>query len=222
MDTLDPPQMPAEEELVEGCRRHDREAQRQVYLQTSPRVYGLLRRLTRSEDEAFDLAQETYLRAFTQIGQFDGRSSLATWICRIAINEALRFLRRAAAARTRQRLLGRARLREAGGPPGTARLDVEEALEALPAEDRVILLLRYHQGLGYRAIAAVIGCPEGTVASRLNRALQRLRARLRRDYGPQEDTTGAAHPTCGGASAAQKRQGCFVAGRLSPPGPQLP
>ena len=85
----------SEREMVEGCRRGDRQAQRDLYETTSDRVFGLLLRMTGSKDDAFDLSQETYLKAFSQIEKFEGRSSIATWLYRIAVNEALQFLRRA-------------------------------------------------------------------------------------------------------------------------------
>jgi hypothetical protein len=81
------------EELVEACRRGDPDAQRALYDATCDRVYRLLLRMTRNSQDAFDLAQETYLKAFTRIGQFDAAASVTTWLYRIAVNEALQFLR---------------------------------------------------------------------------------------------------------------------------------
>ncbi len=78
-----------ERQIVAGCKQGDREAQRQLYDLTSERIHRLMLRMTRSADDAFDLTQEAYMRAFTQIGQFDGRSSLGTWLYRIAVNQAL-------------------------------------------------------------------------------------------------------------------------------------
>ena len=75
-----------EQELVEGCWRQDRSAQRQLYELTSEKIHRLMLRMTRNADDAFDLAQDTYLRAFARMDRFDGRSSLATWLYRIAIN----------------------------------------------------------------------------------------------------------------------------------------
>ena len=78
-----------ESELVDGCRKGEREAQRELYARTCERIYALLLRMTRHPEDAFDLAQDTYLRAFARIGQFDGRSSLATWLYSIAVTQAL-------------------------------------------------------------------------------------------------------------------------------------
>ena len=95
-----------EQELVERCRRGDRSAEHEVYTRTADRIYRLLVRVTRSSDAALDLAQETYVRAFTRIGQFDGQSSFYTWLCRIAINEALQLLRRREIARAHRESVG--------------------------------------------------------------------------------------------------------------------
>jgi RNA polymerase sigma-70 factor (ECF subfamily) len=172
----------------------DREAQRTLYVRTSDRIYQLLLRMTGSHDTAFDLTQETYLRAFTRISQFDGRSSVATWLYRIGVTEALQLLRRA------KRIRGDLTDNDAEASVASAaeqsdlRLDVGTALAALDPTDRSVLLLRYQQGLDYRAIAEIVGCAEGTVASGLNRARQRLRQRLGKSYAPREETEPAKHP----------------------------
>ena len=67
-----------EQQLIALCRRGDRAARRELYDRTCERIYGLLLKLTRDPDDAFDLTQETYLRAFSNIDQFDAKSSLAT------------------------------------------------------------------------------------------------------------------------------------------------
>ena len=149
------------------------------------------------QDDAFDLAQETYLRGFTQIDQFDGRSSVATWLYRIAVNEALQFLRRTKTMRIKLQELAAQRSSGCGDEEAGARLDVEAALKALSETDRAVLLLRYQEGLDYRAIADVVGCAEGTVASRLNRARERMRGVLQESYGHSEATDVEVHPNSG-------------------------
>ena len=62
-------------------------------------------------------------------------------------------------------------------------MDMEQALSELSADDRTVLLLRYQEGLDYREMAGILECAEGTVASRLNRARDRLRGILRKSYG---------------------------------------
>jgi RNA polymerase sigma factor (sigma-70 family) len=183
-----------ESELVERCREGDREAQHELYARTSHRIYRLLERMTGNADAAFDLAQDTYLRAFTRISQFDGRSSIATWLYRIAVTQALQFLRRAKRMST-PLAADAGDLIQPSRHQQTTQLDVREALAALEPGDRAVLLLRYQEGLDYRAIAQALDCAEGTVGSRLSRARDRLRQFLGKDYAPAEEVRQPAHPT---------------------------
>jgi len=170
-------------ELVQRCREGDREAQRQLFDQTSPRIYGLLLRMTGDPDAASDLAQETYVKGLRRLDQFDGRSAVASWFYRIAVNEALQFRRRRQGERVRLQAAAQARPVETERTSSDLRLDVEGALARLAMDDRTILLLRYQEELDYRGIADVLDCEEGTVASRLSRARVRLREILRESYG---------------------------------------
>lgn len=189
-----------ERQLIAACQALDHDAQRRVYELTVDRVYRLVHRMVRNADDAFDLTQEIYVRVFTRINRFRADCSLTTWVYRIAVNEALAFMRR---NRTEDRYL-----RFSGGsdldPPVDAsredvRMDVQAALDQLVQEERTILLLRYDQGLDYRAIAQAVQCPEGTVASRLNRARQRLRAVLSKGHAAREENQPLAHPNDGKA-----------------------
>lgn len=184
-----------DEEIVERCKLGDRSAQQELYHRTVGRIHGLFIRMTNNEEDAFDLAQETYVRAFTHIGQFDGRSSVQTWLFRIALNESLQFLRRKKLRRkTLQSLAennGRQDSRE--DHSGDKRQDVENALKMLSPPDQMMLLLRYEQGMDYHTIADVVGCAEGTVASRLSRSRSRLLALLEPSYGIREERQAIKH-----------------------------
>ncbi len=185
-----------EAELVDRCRRADRDAQRELYARTHQRIYRVLLRMTRDEDAAFDLAQETYIRAFARIDQFDGRSAVSTWLYRIAVTEALQHLRREKRRNSRLREAAE----NAPQPPAQMglgrhadRLDVRDALDSLDDDDRLILLLRYQEDLDYNVIAEITGCAPGTVASRLHRARHRLREILDPGYGTREETSAEQH-----------------------------
>jgi RNA polymerase sigma-70 factor (ECF subfamily) len=199
-------------QLAERCRRGDRDAQRELYERTSERIYRLLLKLTRDPDRAFDLAQDTYVRAFTHMHQFDGQASLSTWLYRIAVNEALQFMRRAAAAQTSLRVIQKRAEAAVVEADAATKMDIEGVLAALPAEDRAVLLLRYQEGLDYAAIADITGCPVGTVGSRLNRARKRARELLR-DYGTREEKPGGKHLNRDGLNERSK-----LAGRGVPDG----
>ncbi len=184
-----------ESELVKRCRAGGREAQHELYVRTSDRIYRLLLRMTGNADDAFDLAQETYIRAFERIDQFQGKSSVATWLYRIAVTQALQF--------RRQQRIKRAKLKELpvqecvsdDGNRIAGRLDLDEALGRIDLPDRAILLLRYQEDLSYRAIAEVLGCPAGTVASRLSRARGKMRVLLQECEPRREEIALGEHPT---------------------------
>lgn len=182
-----------EKQLVAGCRRGDRAARHQLYDLTSEKIHRLMLKMTRNPDDAFDLTQEAYVRAFTQIDQFDGRSSLTTWLYRIAVNQALQFLRRARTGREKMNVVRGAAKSSVDGQGNITRIDVHDALATLEADEQAILLLRYHEGLSYEQIAETLGCAGGTVASRLNRARHRLKERLEKSYGPAEEKDRAEH-----------------------------
>lgn len=184
-----------ERKLVEGCQRQDRSAQRQLYDLTSEKIYRLMLRMTRNADDAFDLTQDAYVRAFTQIDQFDGRSSVATWVYRIAVNQALQFLRRARTGRDKLDVVRQTVSASIDDQRLITQIDVRGVLATLDPDEQAILLLRYHEGHSYEQIADVLGCAEGTVASRLNRARLKLKDRLSASYGPSEENTHAGHPS---------------------------
>ncbi len=143
-------------------------------------VYGLALRLTGNEHDALDVTHDAFVRAFAAIGSFDGRSKVGTWLYRITVNEARQRWRR---QQTRQRHLEKLAERQPASTTDDASdpFDAEAvrlALDALSDDHRTILVLRYQQGLSYHEIAQVLGLPPGTIASRLNRARQALRAVL--------------------------------------------
>ncbi len=163
-------------ELAQCCARGDRQAQRLLYDRCSDRVYRVLWRMTGNQDDALDLAQDTFVRVFEKIHTFDGASGLMTWVYRIAVNEALQFRRR---EKRTTRVLGHlalSRRKVSHKAPGEdARRDLLDALALLPEPERALLVLRYVEGLAYNEMAEVLGKPPGTIASGLNRARQMLR-----------------------------------------------
>lgn len=183
-----------ERDMVRGCREGNREAQQELYDRTCERIYRLLLRMTASPDDAFDLVQETYLRAFTRIDRFDGRSAVSTWLYRVAVNEALQFLRRAGRSRENVPQVAPESHVESDLERSEVKIDVNDALAELAPSDRAILLLRYQEGLDYRAMSEILECAAGTVASRLNRARNALRGILQKGYALEEDADHGEHP----------------------------
>jgi len=150
-------------------------------------IYRLVRVLTCGDEDAEDLAQETFVRAFRGIAGFRGDSAFGTWLHRIAINVIKSHLSR----RRRRPVVVEARA-DAGADgvmEGIASADdfelavhrrqaIDHALAALPEDQRTLIVLRDVQGLEYQEIATTMGLPLGTVESRIFRARQRLRPLL--------------------------------------------
>ena len=185
----------AEAEFIERLKRGEAVAFEEWVADRSGEIYGLLLRLTENSEEARDLTQETFLRAFQSIGRFRGDADLRTWIYRIAINQARnrwRWWRRrrrdatvsldAAQGQTNQPLI--ATLVESSDNPEQQTLAHERevalraALQKLGGAYRETVILRDIEGFTYEEIAATLGINVGTVKSRLARGRQELRRRL--------------------------------------------
>ena len=168
----------SESELVGACQRVDRAAQKQLFECTQAQIYRLAARIV-GEQEAADVTQQAYLQVFRKIGQFSGRSALATWIYRIAVNEALQHIRRR--GRRSATALEFEPVDQAPNQTNTA--DLRDALDAALAdidpELKAVFLLKEVEELPYSEIAHVLNIPEGTVGSRLNRARRELQNRLK-------------------------------------------
>lgn len=166
------------EEVAAACQQGDRTAQHRLYEVSHQNVYRLMVRMVGVQD-AGDVTQQVYLRVFRKINLFTGRSQFGTWMYRVAVNEALQHLRRA--KRLRGRLLEQEPMDRS--PDSHDNVDdkelLEKALGTLDPELRSAFLLREVEGLAYREIAHSLQIPEGTVASRLNRARRELRQRLK-------------------------------------------
>ncbi|MGQ0614567.1 MAG: RNA polymerase sigma factor [Planctomycetaceae bacterium] len=172
-----------ENAIVAGLRAGDPEALRRVVELYQGRIFALIYGIVRDSHEVEDIAQEVFLKVFTRIAAFDGRSSLFTWLYRVAANAAKDNVKRRG-RRPALRLEEEATIRDGGeGPAGSAEREerrrlVRAAIAALPARYRVILVLRELEGLAYAEIASVLEISEGTVESRLHRARARLRRSL--------------------------------------------
>ena len=165
----------------------DPEFQRQA-LEHLDALYNLAVYLTRNGSEAEDLVQETYVRAFRFSHRFQPGTHLKAWLLQILRNTFLTFYRQ----RGREPALS-----EDGVPEGTvhafhdapdagrasmeARADLERVLTQLPEEFRTVLLLAEVEGVTLKDVAHIMGCPVGTVKSRIFRAKERLRGLLK-DY----------------------------------------
>ena len=186
-----------EAQFIERLKRGDAAAFETLVKERSGEIYGLLYRLTENGEEARDLTQETFLRAFQSIVHFRGESNLRTWIYRIAINQA-RNRWRWWCRRRRDVTVSLDATDANGGKPtlvATLKSDtaqspeqntlahereqaLHKALSSLRQVYREAVVLRDIEGLAYEEIATALDISVGTVKSRLARGRQELRRKL--------------------------------------------
>lgn len=147
-------------------------------------VYRLCRRMTGVHQSADDLVQDTFLKAYVSLHSFKDGMDFYSWIRKIAVNSSLNYLKK----RRREEPLGAKDMSVAGNPRSIdqelpheklQRHQLEQkfraALMALPADHRIVFLLRVYEDQSYKEIAEALGIPEGTVMSRLNRSRKKLK-----------------------------------------------
>lgn len=170
-------------QIIAECRRNETQAQQALVEKYKDRVYSTALNFFNSSSTAMDVTQEVFLKVFQKIGDFRGEAALGTWIYRITVNMCLNEIRR-------QKRLVSLDLKK--HLPWSRRRDwpdhhyrsnqaaslVRNAIQELDPELRVLIVLRYVEELSYREMSAILDCPMGTVASRLNRAHGELGEKL--------------------------------------------
>jgi RNA polymerase sigma-70 factor (ECF subfamily) len=177
-------------ELVEAARGGDSDAFGDLVRRHQKRIYRLASHLLRSPAEAEDVTQETFVRAYGALARFDGRSEPFTWIYRIAVNLSLNAIRSRKSSRSSsppddpriEGLLVDTRGTSANPAELTAdrqlALALLDGLAGLSETLRTTLILVGIDGLSHAEAAAVLGCPEGTIAWRVHEARRKLREYL--------------------------------------------
>lgn len=161
---------------LDRCAQGDERAIRWVLNRYRDRVVRLAAHVLHNSREAEDVAQEAFVKAFRQIGQFRGDSGFYAWLYRIVINLCLDRMRR-------KSMTSEMPLEEnvahfvAVSPDVENRLSVAQVLDSLTPPMRAALVLREVEGLEYAEIADVLNIPVGTVRSRLNTAREQFRRR---------------------------------------------
>ena len=178
----------SENELIRRARDGDEEAFAELVMLHADRVQGALRRFGLDANEADEVAQEVFVRAWRGLARFEGRSRFSTWLYRIAFNEAQRRLARrppprAEADPDRDDPIVSLPESPSLGPEAQT-LDhefeqtLERALEQLPMEWRAAVVLRDIEGLSTHDAAEIVGIGEAAFKSRLHRGRMQLRALL--------------------------------------------
>jgi RNA polymerase sigma-70 factor, ECF subfamily len=181
---------PDEDELFRRARRGDCAAFGDLVVLHSPRVHARAFMILQNEDDALDVCQETFLRAWKAVARFDGAASLATWLSRIATNAAIDLCRK------RKRHM-EFHAENPAASPETARMNpgppaspsealanrevgdrIRAAFATLSPEHRTVIALKEIEGLSYAEIARTTGSSAGTVMSRLFYARKKLQGLL--------------------------------------------
>ena len=178
--------------LIKRVQDGDKRAFDLLVLKYQHKVVGVISRYIHDWAECQDVAQEAFLRAYRALGNFRGDSQFYTWLYKIAVNTAKNHLvalgRRPPTedidAQDAVQFESGMRLRDSGTPENEAmRQEIERTVartvEALPEELRVAITLREVDGLSYEGISETMGCPIGTVRSRIFRAREAIDQQLR-------------------------------------------
>lgn len=177
-----------EAELLEKARGGDSRAFSVLVERYQRRVTGVAMAVVHNQDDAMELAQETFVRAYSNLSKFESRSSFSTWLYRIAANLAIDFRRREGRhivlrGEEAENEFSRLPSNTGDSYSETRRNEVRQrinvALKELTPEHRAVILLREVEGLSYDEISEVLQCPRGTVMSRLHYARTHLREVLK-------------------------------------------
>jgi RNA polymerase sigma-70 factor (ECF subfamily) len=176
----DAPSAETDGALVLACQRGDREAFDRLVERYQRGIYRLCYRYVNDHEDANDLAQEAFLKAWRAIGRFRGDSSFSTWLYRIAVNACLnhRALRRPPTQELPESLPDPARGAEARALRDDEAERVRKAVSRLPDKQRATLILKIYHELTHEEVARVLGSTVGTAKSNLFQALVKLRRLL--------------------------------------------
>src|SRR5213083_1515875 len=185
-------------ELVTRCQRGDTAAFNELVTKYRGKVYSMIFNMVRNEQDAWDLAQDGFVKAWKSIGRFRGQSSFYTWIYRIIMNVIIDWLRKKQVKGGGAEFDDAIQLREIDPASKTVpktqelphqamerdeiRARIEKAIGQLSPEHRAVILMKEIDEMQYHEVAEALGCSIGTVMSRLFYARKKLQSLLRDVY----------------------------------------
>ena len=181
-----------DEELVARSRGGDLDSFNQLVLRWERPIYALAYRVIGREEDARDVAQEAFLRAFRALGGFKGQAKFSSWLYRITLNLCRDWMRRERRTPIVQAPEGLDIIELAGEAEPSEPIEdvlsrkdlgraVEKAMALLPEEQRTAIIMKEYHGLTFQEIADLLDCPLSTVKTRLYQGLSVLRKQLRED-----------------------------------------
>jgi RNA polymerase sigma-70 factor (ECF subfamily) len=181
-----------DEELVARSKGGDADSFNQLILRWERPIYALAYRVIGREEDARDVCQETFLRAFRALPGFKGEAKFSSWVYRIALNLCRDWMRRQRRAPTVQMPEGVDPIEMASERGPVESIEtlverrelsgvVEEAMALLPEEQRTAIILKEYHGMTFQEIADLQGCPLSTVKTRLYQGLSVLRRHLEKN-----------------------------------------
>ncbi len=171
--------------LVERFKKGEEKAFNELVRKYQQQIYQVARRLLKSHQEAEDIAQEVFIKAYHQLKNFRGEASISTWLYRIAVNMSLNVIRK---NKIRQIFSI-----EAAGMSIESKNDlpdkqvenaetmqaISRAIDKLPNKQKLVFTLRYHQGLSHSEIASIMKRDVGTVRANYHQAIRKLQKAVR-------------------------------------------
>jgi RNA polymerase sigma-70 factor (ECF subfamily) len=164
-------------DLISKARKGNVEAYNLLVSRWEKRVFNYLLRLLRNREDALDISQDVFLKAYQNLGKLEDAARFSSWLFRIAHNEAYSLLRK---SKPDGEIMVEPSSGGANGRmyPVELSLTVESALAGLSSEQREAVLLKVYQGFKFDEMAVILSCPVSTVKSRLYTALDLLKDRL--------------------------------------------
>lgn len=177
-----------EDEIVEQLRNPDtrRKAFEQVVAAYSERLYWLIRKMVLSHDDANDILQNTFLKAWLNLDSFRGEAKLSTWLYKIAVNENITFL-------NRQRAINNISMDDADiylleklkgddyFDGDAIQMKLQEAIVSLPEKQRIVFNMKYYDEMKYEDMSEILGTSVGALKASYHHAVKKIEAFLTKD-----------------------------------------